>query len=196
MKVYFEASGGELGGDKYTRIFVTAYVSPTKDGHDYHFTSKGERSQFSWVHPKDARVFDSKDLPRDLLYSFKHGVWRFDLPGDKADNWTPEDLIYEKVDRKRLAPLRRVQKALTDVKTLEEFWKLYPLIKKCGYISGDMIETLFRLIGIQRTPMYNGELGLAWMQDVEMFQFFCAHFCDRPLEDIQEIIQQARAQKL
>lgn len=198
MKVYFEATCSTWRDGKEVDVYVHAYVNPTEedDGYKgYQFNEDGNKYVFYWAEPDEAKVYDSKDLPKDLLYSFRHGVCDFKVPDDKGDNWTPEDLIYTKVDRKRLATLRKVKKALPDVKTLDEFWKLYPLIKQCGYVSIEMVDTLFGLIQLPRTPMYNGELGMAWAQDVANFQFLCNRFNGKSVEEIQKFIQQAKAKK-
>ena len=172
MKVYFEKTGYGLGN-----IMITAFVSPTNDGGGYYYNLEGKKRKFWWCNPEWSEVYDSKDLPKDLLYSFHHGVNNFEVPEDKADSWTPEDLIYTKVEREQCTAFCKVKKALPNVKSLDDFWKLYPDIKKSGFISGEIINKLFELVGIERTPVCNGEIGIAFYQDRMIFKAICdEHF--------------------
>lgn len=160
MKVYFEECGSGDG-----QIFINVYVNPQEDGSGYQYDLTGKRHKFWWADPDEARVFDHTELPKDLLFSIRHGLDEVAVDEDKFENWTFNDLIYKKVDRESVRAYNEFQKMKQNIKTVEDFKNAYPTIKKCGFITDDIMKTLFRVMNIPSTPVQNGEIGIAFMMD-------------------------------
>lgn len=162
MKVYFETNGGGNG-----KLWISVYVNPTDDGHGYFYTPDGTECRFAWVHPSEAIVFDSEELPEELWYSIQHGVHFLEIDVSKRKNWTWDDLEYNKVSKEQVEALIAVKERINDVKTFEEFKELYPLIKKSNVISHPVMDKLFALSGLPELDVMkakNGEIGIATYQ--------------------------------
>ena len=170
MKVYFEITGGSYQEGKLKTASIQAYVTPTKDGHGYFFDTQGKKHQFAWCDVKRSKVYDQRELPADLWYSIRHGVHRFDADVESKDDWTFDDLIYTKVKREQVEAGRKVCKLLPTIQTIDDFKKAYPTFKKYGYITYGIVDALFRVTGIPHCPAYNGEIGMAFMNDILMYQ--------------------------
>lgn len=162
MKVYFETTGGGNG-----KLWLTIYVNPTDDGHGYFYTCDGTEAKFAWTHPSEAVVFDSEELPEELWYSIQHGTHQVELDAKKRKSWTWDDLEYHKVTKESVAAFEEVKKRIDDVKTLEEYKELYPLIKKSEVISQRVMDKLFALSELPELDVMkarNGEIGIATYQ--------------------------------
>ena len=165
MKVYFEVDGRGYG-----KLYLNAYVNPTRDGHGYRFDLLGKKHQFAWTHTKEARVFEHTELPEEMWFSISHGSDHFMLDAEKADNWTFSDLVYDKIEKESVDAYMEFNKVEKKIKTVDDFKKIYPTIKKCGFVSCDIIGCLFRVLNVPRTPAYNGEIGIAFMMDEEKYR--------------------------
>ncbi len=160
MKVYFEQTGR---GAK--EISINIYVEPNTRGEAYHFNSLGEKICFSWVQPEKARVIDSDELPKILWESIQHGTSYGDIPADKEDDWTFDDLKYNKVNMSEVRAFREVKERIKGVHTIEDFKALYPTIKKSKRVDMEIIKKLYSLAEVEEIPMVNGEQGLYFFQN-------------------------------
>ena len=164
MKVYFEERGRGMG-----KIHILAYVNPTGDGHAYTFNSNGKKCIFAWAHPKEARVYNHTELPKDLYYSIKHGSCDMHVPEEKRLRWEFDDLEYLKIDKEQVRATKIVHDKIKEVKTIDDFKKLYPHIKRCAYYIPECVYKLCELCGIGEVPMINGELGIAYYKQVFIY---------------------------
>ena len=160
MKVYFEEDG--YGG---CEISLNVYVSPRQNGSAYHFGVDGTKELFYWADPGEAVVFDHKELPEELWYSISHGVHEVTIPEDKSENWTLEDIKYDVLNHEKIDAYIEASKKIKEVTTVEDFKKLYPIIKKSGFISNGFVDKLFSLCNVPRIPVWNGENGIAFYQE-------------------------------
>jgi hypothetical protein len=161
MKVYFEERGYGMG-----KVSIKAYVNPTKDGHAYSFNSDGKKYIWAWASPSRARVYDHTQLPEDLWFSIKNGSDDMKIPENKRENWDFSDLSYHKIEKEQVKATKYVYRQIKNVKTLDEFKKLYPYIKKCAFYIPEVVYKLCELCGVGEVPMVNGELGLAFYKQV------------------------------
>jgi len=156
MKVFFEPTGFS-GYD----VILSIFVKPQKDGSGYHYSPDGSLHQYWWAIPGQARVFDSKEIPADLWYSIRHGVQKVKVPDDKTDTWTWDDVIYDKIEKEWIRALKKVDREIDNVQTLEDFKKLYPTIKKSHVYSQKVMNKMFQFYGLHDIPVVNGEIGIA-----------------------------------
>lgn len=160
MKVYFEESGG---GPGFTWFDV--YVKPTRDGGGYQYNRFGKLEKFWYTDPEKANVFDSSELPKELWISIQHGTSMVELPDDKEFSF--ESLKYNKVDLESIQAYVEVCKRLKNVKTLDDFKKLFPLIKKGNTLNNKIMDTFFNLINFKPNILgylRRGEIGMALFQ--------------------------------
>ena len=165
MKVYFEYDGG--GGGK---TWINVYVDPTDDGHGYWFTAEGKKTKFAWVHPSEATVFDSSELPEDLWYSIQHGVHHLEVDSSKSKGWTWDDLEYTKVSKEETAAYLEACNKIKEVTTIEDFKALYPIIRKGRRVNHSIMDKLLDLRGISDVPVHNGEIGIAFYQKMCIYK--------------------------
>ena len=161
MKVYFEERGHGMG-----EIYLQAYVTPTQDGHAYSYDSNGKKYEWAWAHPSEARVFEHTQLPKDLWFSIKNGSCDMTIPASKKHDWNFSDLKYRKISREQVEASRYVHKHINEVQTIDDFKKLYPIIRNCAFYIPECVYKLCELFGVGKVPMVNGELGLAFYQQV------------------------------
>lgn len=165
MKVYFEEDG--IGSEG---ISISIYVKPTTDGHGYHYDPNGDLTKFAWVNPEEARVFNSSELPDDLWYSIQHGLEEARVDESKEGKWTFDDLKYNKVNPEEVEAYIEANKRIEDIKTIEEFKDLYPIIKKSNRINRKFIYKLFSFFDdIPDVPLVNGEIG------IQFFELVCIY---------------------
>lgn len=154
MKVYFETSGFGCG-----KIGMKVYVNPTEDGHGYHYGPDGELIKFAWTNPKRAIVFDSSDIPEDLWFSIQHGVQHVEVEESKK-SWTWDDIEYTKVSKEQVDAYIEANRRIDDVKSIDDFKELYPLIKKSKIINLKIMNKLFSFFDVTKPPVKNGEIGI------------------------------------
>lgn len=165
MKIYFEETGW-AALEEGPRVELTAYVSPKEhsDGYEgYEYDMCGKRHPFEWVNPDEARVFDSSELPEEMLYSFKHGVNEFTVEESKARDYKLTDLKYDKVDRKKIQSTMKGVKLIDGCKTLDDVYDVWVKYIKDAYMPFVFVQKGLAIIGHAEQPMVNGELGFYGM---------------------------------
>ena len=177
MKVYFEVSGCGCG-----KLGMKVYVNPKDNGSGYHYGADGQLHEFSWVNPKKAVVFDSSELPENLWYSIQHGVHHVEIEESKRTNWTWDDIEYTKVSPEEVEAYLEANRRIEDVKSIDDFKELYPLIKKSGRINRKIMNKLFSFYDISEPPVNNGEIGI---QFYNMTCIYRSLLVELGLEEIQ-----------
>ena len=171
MKIYFEERGrGYFKGKQ--QVSIMAYVSPRPHSHGYEgfeYDMWGKRHAFSWAHPDEARVFDSSELPEDMLYSIKHGVNDFTVEESKSKDYKLTDLKYDKVDRKKIQSTMNGVKLIDGCKTLDDVYEVWEKYIKDAYMPFEFVQKGLAIIGQAERPMVNGELGLYGVENSLMF---------------------------
>lgn len=170
MKVYFEISGGGSDGKGNMVCSIKIYVNPTQDGHAYHFDALGKEYQFAWANPKRAWCYESSELPKALWQSIQHGTWHAEIPAEKKNNWTLDDLKYERVKMPEVKAWKEVCDKIDSVETLDDFKALYPTLKESNRNSMAVILKLFSICGVDVIPEHNGEMGIAFMLNYFKFK--------------------------
>ena len=171
MKIYFEERArGDFG--EGPQVEITAYVSPKayEEGYEgYEYDMWGKRHSFCWAHPDEARVFDSSELPEEMLYAFKHGVNDFTVEESKAKDYKLTDLKYDKVDRKKIQSTLKGVKLIDGCKTLDDVYEVWEKYIKDAYMPFEFVQKGLAIIGQAERPMVNGELGLYGVENSLMF---------------------------
>lgn len=169
MKIYFEQKS--WGGDNIDLdIYIKPFCTDEDKGAGCYYNDDGKLCNFYWVHPKEARVFDTKELPKELLYSFKHGTSQCSVDTKKIDNWTFDDLIYSKVTPKMTRAYNKLMKEIDKITTIEEYHKLYPLVLKGNRINEKIIDTFFKIQKVPNIPVINGEIGIAFYMKYQVWK--------------------------
>lgn len=169
MKIYFEQRS--WGGDNIDfDIYIKPFYTQAVEGAGLYYNSDGKLCSFYWVHPEKAKVFDDKELPKELLYSFKHGTRRCSVDAGKKNNWTFDDLIYDKVTPEMTRAYNKLMKELDKVTTIEEYHKLYPLILKGNRINEKVMDTFFKIQKVPDIPVVNGEIGIAFYMKCQVWK--------------------------
>lgn len=164
MKVYFEQTGFGHG-----KVILKIYVLPRKDAHAYHFNADGSKSLFAWVNTTRAKVFESAALDSGLWYSIRHGLEFVEIDEEKENSWELSDLEYTPIINEEIEAYKKLSSSIRNVKTLDDFKALCPLIKKAKRVNAEIIKKLFDLVGQKPTPVINGEIGLAAFTDAMRF---------------------------
>jgi len=165
MMVYFEPTGWTGA-----RSILSVFVNPQEDGSGFHFSPDGELHQYKWARPHYARRFHSSVIPEPLWYSIQHGIEKVSVPEEKTDTWTWNDVEYDRIDPEWVEAMLEVKQRIDDVKTPEEFAELYPLIKKSHVISHKVMDKLFSFYGLPDVPVHNGEIGIAALQKMSIYE--------------------------
>lgn len=168
MKYYFEETGGGDG-----KIEISVYVKPKEEemgfrAHTFDIYSK--LSPFWWADPDNARVYESNELPRDMLYSIKHGTEIFEVPEEKADTWQLSDLEYKKIERKMVGNQRKAIKLLDDCHNAEDIYKVYSkYIEPTGLLTSEFVGRANQILSLPGMP-FTSEIGFAGCMDALRFQ--------------------------
>lgn len=170
MKVYFEETGFGHG-----KCFITVFVSPKEKDRSteaYQYNPEGKKFSFFWADPIKSRCYDSKELPKIMWDSIRYGCCDMEVDWDKDGyRWNIDDLEYNPVNMTEINAYKKAMKLIGSVKTLDDFKELYPTIKKSNRISQPIINKFFEVVGTRYPDVYNGEIGIAFMQGVCLYKY-------------------------
>lgn len=142
----------------YTLFKLFEYRENNEHGKGFQYSKGGESYSHFWAYPKEDRKF--KNIPNDIMFSFRHGSDSFCVDKDVVDSCeTIEDLIrasdfkFVSQDEIDAAKLSESIKSIGDVK---QNWEH---IKKHGanYL---IAEICLKEIGATIPPVINGEIGI------------------------------------
>jgi len=165
-----ETGGGYVDGkDLYS---FTLWEMPSGyDGEGFQYSLDGSKHLFAWANVDNSIKLSSKELPKDFMFSFYHGMSDFDSysKGNSVlgilenSNWKEKSISGEDVSRfKKLLKLR--------LSSIEDVKKNVELFSTAEHIPNRIVWDVIRLAGRDRAIMVNGELGMAMFEDMLTFQ--------------------------
>lgn len=157
--IYLAETGG---GEGYVDISMYI-VLPNGDMADY--DEEGKISRFTSARYGE-KSFRAKELPEDLLFSFRHGVNHL-LVDEKLSGhkWTFDDLIYDKVDKEKWEEERQniktARKLIKTCETIDDVYTLYDKYLREVPIPYDIIFKAFKIFKYEPdlSDLFNGEIG-------------------------------------
>lgn len=166
-----ESGGGSGGGRKSFRSFTLWEMPSRYNGKGYQYSLDGKKHLFAWADVEQSVKLSIKELPKEFVFSFYHGMCGFDsysrgnrvseILGDS--NWKEKTIsendvsVFKKLQRLKLSSIEDVRKNLDMFTTAK-------------YIPNRLISSVIRLAGGERAVMVNGELGMAMFEDMLAFQ--------------------------
>ena len=157
---------GCLNGSDYKYTLKLWEVPKVMDGRGNYYTIDGERTYFYWASIGSAIKVDMSLMPDGFEYSFKHGMSDFSTKIENGtlqelienSNWKDNEVTKEQVERYEFMKTLKVE-TIDDLKNnIEE-------LKKGGYVPHEIVSNVLNIVGIGRTPVHNGEIGIAGMYD-------------------------------
>ena len=158
--IYLEETGGG-GGYVDVDIYI---VLP--NGDKAHYNREGKISRFACT-SSGAKSFQAKELPKDLLFSFRHGV--NDLRVDEkleGYKWTFDDLKYDKVDKEKWKEeqqnIKAARKLIDTCETIDDVYTLYDKYLRKVHVPYDIIFKAFKIFKYEPdlSSLFNGEIGM------------------------------------
>jgi len=175
-----EETGGGYSNGKLLRSFTLWEMPNRYNGQGLQYSLDKTSHEFCWADVNKSIKISVKELPKDFLFSFYHGMDDFDsyskrntvtdILGDS--NWkeksiNPNDVSsFKKLSRLKLASIEDVRKNLN-------------LFTKAKYIPNSVVASVIRLAGGKEAVMVNGELGFAMLEDTLTFQSIVYGMQDR-----------------
>lgn len=163
MKIWFYASGGSAH-----EVWINIYTDPRKDGSGKIYDIYGHPHRFWWA--RGGLCLDESELPKELVYSFRHGTDTLILKTDEDAPWFPEitkeDVLraeYNKVTPEQVRGRKKSRSIqITSVKDVLNNEKM---LSENG-LTQEQCKQLHELAGMSFPVMHNGELGL-WVMDYQ-----------------------------
>lgn len=192
--VVLEIGGGfrsTMGGTEYS---VSVWEVPEiQDGRGMQYSLDGEKSRF-W-HASSSRGFklDFSKLPEDFKYSFYHGMNSFYTKTENKDLMEiieQSDWESNKVSRDRVESF----KAISNVKieNMGDIIDNLDILSK-GSIPHSIVDSVLTIFNQGRTPVSNGEIGIAAMYDHH--KYFSIIKMLKEVESIKEELTKPKEEK-
>jgi len=166
--LFIDCSGGGVSnGKSYNRYCIFEFREGNEDGLGFAYNTDGTSYSYYWAHPsEDCRLVN---VPTEILFSFKHGSHSFNVDSNLAqDALTPMELIkssdfhFVEEDEVEIANFIR------DQKTIDDVVKNWDKLIEYG-VSYKIAQLCFDYIGVEFSPVVNGEIGIHAMFVMETF---------------------------
>ena len=149
------------------RYSIFEYDEKLGIGTGLYYNVSGSKGSYSWACPEENKLF--KNIPKDILYSFKHGSRSFLI--DEKDIKDCDN--YEQLIRKsnfKFVTKKTVENAkfIESINTISKIKQNWAKIKSIGF-SGNIMNICLRDLNIPIPGIVNGELGLQHMDIIERF---------------------------
>jgi len=162
--------GGCYEGKKYYSLKLWE-MPEIFDGHAYCYSIDGSKHTFAWAHVGNSIKVDMSLMPEGFEYSFKHGMSDFDTKIEsgtlqdliKNSNWKDNEIKKEQVERFEFMQTLKIE-------TIDDLKDNINELKKGGYVPNEIVSKVLELAGVRRTPIHNGEIGIAGMYDQMNYQ--------------------------
>ena len=147
MKVYFEVTGGECK-QEIRYHWIKCYVKPYRKGGAYFYNIEGNLIETRGYNFKDALQVDSSDLPKEMWYSFKHGIHFFKQPTKVSKIYLDNNeisisnLLYEKVTPTQVKKYKQAKKVASSIKSLDELNKVVANTIKSKIIPPELMQKI------------------------------------------------------
>ena len=157
MKIWFDASGGSAH-----EVWINVYTDPRKDGSGKQYDIYGHPHRFWWT--GGGLCLDESELPKELVYSFRHGTDTLILKTDEEISWdreiTKEDVLkaeYAKVTPEQVRGMKKAK--IIQITSTKDVLDNEKMLSENG-LTQEQCKQLHELAGIPFPVMHNGELGL------------------------------------
>lgn len=188
MKIYFECKGwGPYNKERTKKNFdIQVYVKP-KNGKGHQYDSKGNLQFFYWANPRESLSFNEEELPEEMLYSIKHGscdmhLW---IDSDKLKDIDEDKILliykknkaeffssveYDRISKEDVENYNKVLEQVKEINDIEQFKSFYLSNK---YVQENLIsEVMYKLLSLvnaKKSPIINGEIGFAYLNDMYLY---------------------------
>jgi hypothetical protein len=162
---------GSLSGSDY-KYHLKLWEMPERfDGHAYYYSIDGTKHIFAWADVKSAVKVNLSLMPDGFEFSFKHGMSDIASKIEQGtllelienSDWKQHKVKKEEVERFEFMKSLKIYKLEDIVTHIEE-------LKKGGYVPHEIVSKVLDLIGVGRTRVKNGEIGIAAMYDQMHYQ--------------------------
>ena len=180
MNIYIDERGFGMGQRFYHLYTVN---KSCEEGHGIQYNAVGEPYTFAWCHPSEENMLPD-DLKRKFMYSFKHGasdiyIKNELLKGD-ADFWNilrdERNYEYNWVSRKDTEIQKKIE--TLEINSKEDVLKNKDLLFN-NPVSHFVVCRVLAAFGIPQTVAYNGEIGIAAMNDFILFAAIKEQYNDK-----------------
>jgi hypothetical protein len=162
---------GSLTGSDYKHHMMLWEIPEKFDGHAYEYSIDGSKHIFAWASIRNAVKVDMSIMPKGFEYSFKHGMSNIDSKIENGtlfeiienSNWKDHEVKKEQVERFEFMKTLKID-------TIDDLKANIDELKKGGYVPHKIVSKVLELTGIGRTPVHNGEIGIAGMYDHMHYQ--------------------------
>lgn len=152
-------------GTEYSNVLWE--ISYPFDGHGLHYDIIGQPHVFAWCSLRQSIKVDFDDLPPEFKYSFYHGMRKLDTTVQKG---TLKELIDNSDWKNRIVNPNDVElfhkKKNLKIESIEDIKENIDLLLGPGLTPGEVIYKIFDIVNVKPTPMINGEIGSAAIQDM------------------------------
>lgn len=180
MEIYIEERGWGMG---YTSFMLYTVNKSCEEGHGIQYSAIGKPYTFAWCHPSKDNILPD-DLKRKFMYSFKHGSSdieiKTDLLKNGADLWSilrdESNYEYDWVSRKDTEIQKKIESL--EINTKEDVLENKDLLFN-NPVSHGVVCKVLAAFGISQTVAYNGEIGIAAMNDFMAFAVIKEQYKDK-----------------
>lgn len=168
--IYFEETGGGGGC-----VFIDMYIV-LPNGEMACYDNHGELSEFTRSR-YDWRVFQADEIPKDLLFSFRHGGTRNLRAKHELGKykWSFDDLEYDKMDEDKWnEEQRNIKTAIEQVgncKTIGEVYEIYDKYLRNAHLPYEVIRKAFEICKYEPSlsSWVRGEIGMFAFEQAFVF---------------------------
>lgn len=162
---------GCLNGSGYKYTLKLWEMPDHFDGHAYYYSIDGSKQMFAWADVGSSIKVDMNSMPDGFEYSFKHGMSDFSAKIENGtlqeiienSNWKDHEVLKEEVERYAFLKTLKIE-------TINDLKNNINELKKGGYVPHEIVSNVLNIIGVGRTHVHNGEIGIAGMYDYLHYQ--------------------------
>jgi hypothetical protein len=158
--------GCEYDGEKRYYSLKIWQKPSSNDGSGFEYDIDGKKSKYWWASVRSSIKVNMDLMPDGFEYSFKHGMSDISTTIEKGtihelienSNWKDNEVKKEQVERYEFMKKLKIE-TLDDIKSnIQE-------LKKGGYVPHEIVSNVLNIVGVGRTFVHNGEIGIAGMYD-------------------------------
>ena len=168
--IYLEETG--CGGGY---VSIDMYIV-LPNGYMAYYNREGKISCFTRSQVSSKKSFQAKELPKDLLFSFRHGVHYLRVDEKLREyKWTFEDLKYDKVDegkwKEEQQNIKTARKLIDTCETIDDVYTLYDKYLRKAHIPYDIIFKAFKIFKYEPdlSHLFDGEIGMFGCEQTMVF---------------------------
>jgi len=157
--------GGWNGEQRYYSLKIWQKPS-SNDGSGFEYGIGGKKNRYWWAFVRNSIKVDMSLMPDGFEYSFKHGMSDISTTIEDGtlqelienSNWEDHEIKKEQVERFEFMQTLKIE-------TIDDLKNNIDELKKGGYVPHEIVSNVLNIVGAGRTPVHNGEIGIAGMYD-------------------------------